>query len=478
MKTLTASRTLFTLAGVFLFALLWLIASALPASASGVWLEDGTGSGTKPPTTGTGGSKKPAKKPPAGSGAPVDPYLVVETSTYGPTLATCPTSKGRQAKGAWLYYHWEFEKTNDRTIPPEGIGWQWAGSFSNGHHWKRLMYTGKKVCAYPALKAYATVECVIRHYVAIDMVQPQAKRVAVKSAPAGFTAGSSNYTACFNSGGDVGLGGHFKEYGYYRTSTWRQAQNVRVEYTIEKDTWTGAWPASKIVGWGPVRTTQAKVGMTASLHCTGPNKPGIFHKDWTEAPCQNTTGTPKKGQWMCVREPVRVDVAGPDASYLQMKTVASGSPLQLGNDGKPRLLQFQQKVVGGSITINKESSFVTRSGTPWDPMLSEDKNVLELRSSAFGSSLMKNATTTKTWNKNQGNVYVKGMAASNPGSKTTLIHHLDWTGIREIQTVEITSVNAETGAINTRNRTITVPTSGTCKQSVGLEFGRVIGDAR
>lgn len=423
--------------------------------------------GPKPPGSGGGGGGG------GGSTTPVDPYAWTVRSTAWTEL--CPVrNDGKKAKGTAYHYTKVFDYSSDENTPPDSkYNWTLRGSFpGKGWAWERNINTGK-TCLYPSRTYFKTVKCSIRYFVAVDKTAPDRKRLAEANKGTGYTENSKNYSACVNSAGRAQTQVPVDEYGFYSVKTWQRAQNARVEVAYTKDEWDGSMAAPKIVSLSPAYNTSPKQGMTGSLDCkNGWSSPGIMAKDyWTDENCVGNAVS----SYVCSAPMVRVDAS--DVGKARMLRNVSGD-IQLMRDGKPRLVWFQQDARGNSITIQRYKNHFERTGTPWDFKLPVNKNLVELRSSSTSGGILKTATETGVKQGKGGQVWVSGYHASNPGGKTQLTHHLVWEGTKKVQSVSITEINPNDGTIITTPRTVIVPTSGSCSQSVGLQYIRSIGDAQ
>ncbi|MGW9550665.1 hypothetical protein ACWG8W_06370 [Citricoccus zhacaiensis] len=374
-----------------------------------------------------------------------------------------------------MHFTTEFATTSGWDVKPSwGTGWNARGSFSHGHVWDRIIFTGK-TCLYPSRTYTTVIECAINFNVTLDMVKPKNQRMFSVTANTGYSEGSMNYNACLNSVGQASLNKKVTDFGYYSAKTSRRAVNATVEVAYTADGLTGKIADRKIIKLSRPYNTAPVESMNASLDCTnGWKTPGISSiTDWTSNPCIDKGIAPVQ---CAAPNGVLVDVA--DEGSRSMRKFATGSTVEVSNSGRGRLVQFDQRVSGKGLTVNGYSTRFTRTGTPWNSSIRNvNKNYVELAQSATSPGLFESATSTKKIAGNDKTVYVWGYQASDPGGKTTLGQKVDWTGTQKMQSVAFTGVDAS-GKITTTPITVTVPTSGSCSQSIGLNYTRSVGSSR
>lgn len=468
--------TSIALAGALLVPTLTMNAPDAQAAGCGAMnLCDETGSPSAPSKPSPGGnppSKPKPSKPPTSDYYDGSNWKFVYSKLYVPDKCSV---RGDGAKPVVLKiaYREIYKNTAEKT-PPSTHAWKYEGFFpmsgAKPHSWSRYAHQSS-TCLYGSAFVTKTVTCNISNSVSLNKIRPNAKTLKAVTKKTGFKEGSKNYNSCLSSVGGVSVSVPVTEYGTYSTSTWKRAQTMTVKLPVTANQYTGTFDKMEVVNVSPAFNTAPRKGMTGSLDCkNGWKSPAIAQpKYWTDEGCEGNYAT----SYRCDAPGVKVDVSN-TGKARSMKTMNSGI-LELLNDGKPRLIDFNQKISGANIKINSTSSRFTRSGSPWDSSLSLNKNLLEISNTAKGNSIWKDSGSTAWVSGNRGDIYLSSIQASNPGSHTKLTHELKWTGTKKQSSVKIVEINADTGSVITQGTTVTVPTSGSCSQSVNLKYLRVVG---
>ncbi|MFC4369407.1 hypothetical protein [Citricoccus nitrophenolicus] len=379
-----------------------------------------------------------------------------------------------------MNYTTEFATTSGWDVKPSwGTGWNARGSFSNGYVWDRIIFTGKN-CLYPSRTYTTVVNCVIRHHIDLDMVKPEARTMFSTTANTGYTEGSKNLAACNNSSGTAWMDEEVKDFGIYNIKVSNRSVNATVETAYTPDGLTGIIANPKIIHLSAPYNSAPKVVMTGSLDCVNwwQTPANMSLTDFSMNPCKTGKGPAPA---ICEQSDVLLDAANA-GDPKHMKRVKSGATVQVMKDGRNREAQFNQRVVGDGLTVNSQTTYFTRGGSPWNSGLAKtpgglNKNLVELRQSAYGPGVLANSTKTHSVSGNDSNIFVKLTEASNPGSSTTLGQTIEWSGVQVVESVAITGVNA-TGEVFTTPRMISVPVHGTCHQSINIQSVRAVGTAR
>ncbi|RKS20784.1 hypothetical protein DFO58_1321 [Arthrobacter sp. AG1021] len=247
---------------------------------------------------------------------------------------------------------------------------------------------------------------------------------------------------------------------------------MTIQVPVTRNEYTGTFDKLKVVGVSPAFNTAPRVGMTGSLDCkNGWKSPSLNAPSfWTDAGCEGSY----QSSYVCKKPAVQVDVSDTKARYW--KSVPTNQTIQMMRDGERREVKFSQEISGKNITVKSIKTQFTRSGTSWDSSQKLNKNLLEMRTtSGLG---LKNAGETGVQNGNVSSVFVMGYQASNPNGQTKIGQKLSWTGTKKVKSIKITSVDSDKGTVTTQSTTVTVPTSGECKQEIGLQYIRSIGDVQ
>lgn len=465
-----------------------IMGDTIPAQASSCGLLcDGTGQGnndgTQPPTGGGSnqngnGGNGGGSGGGGGSGDVVDDGSTWQIYYSKSWTSTCSVrSDGAKPVRLKLAYKQIYKNTALKEKPDQ-YTWKYEGYFpmsgAKPHSWSRFAFQYEK-CLYASAYVTKTLTCNINASVSLNMRAPEKKVLMQRTGKTGYKENSASYENCKKSVGDVMAGMTPERYGFYDTYTWKRAQQMTIKVPVTKNEYTGSYDKLKVEGVSPAYNTSPRLGMTLSLDCKNDYSiPGIMlAKFWSESACEGNKVT----SYVCSAPNVMVNVADTGKS-ARMKSVKNGQTLELLNDGKARLIKFDQKITGNNIKINSYQHRYLRSGSPWDSSMSLNKNLVELSKTTTGKSIWKNSGETAWATGKGGNIYLTSIQASNPGSSTKLTHEVKWTGTKTIESVRIDSINAETGKINLKPVTIKVPTSGSCSQTVNLKYIRTIGDAQ
>lgn len=453
-------------------------------AASCGMLCDGTGqdnsSGQNPPTGGGNGNNSNGGGGSNGGGNGNGSGVVDDGSTWRIHYSKlyvadkCTVrSDGAKPVRLKIAYKEIYKNTDGQKQPSDGYQWKYEGYYPHAgvHGWSRFAHQYSK-CLYGSAYVTKTLTCNINASVSLNMRAPKAQTLMERTGKTGYKEGSANYEKCKSSIGNVKAGITPTNYGFYNTYTWKRAQTLTVKIPVTKNEYTGSYDKLKVEGVSPAYNTTPRLGMTLSLDCKNAYKiPGVMlSKYWTETACEGSF----PDSYVCSTPDVQVNIAD-TGKAARMKSVKNGSTLELLNDGKARLIQFNPSISGKNIKVKSYQHRYTRSGSPWDSSMSINKNLVELSKSTTGKSIWKNSGESAWTSGKGGKIYLSSIQASNPGSSTKLTHEVKWTGTKTIQSVRIDSINAETGAINLKPVTITVPTSGTCSSNVNLKYLRVVG---
>lgn len=484
MKTLSLTPNKGALNSIFLIVMLiigisavslWTASSASAACPKGQ-VCDGAGGGTPAPPGGTdpnpGGGVTPGPGGDGGMTGPVDPYAF---SIWNPLDASgfCPTrDDGKDAYGYYLYFtrlhhNWE------HNYPPDDSGWYYNGFIRAGSHgfhaFEKLVMTGGPNCLYPPRTRIDTVPCYISTTIQLNQLAPTSRTVATKTRDSGYTAGSSDYSACVNSNSRVSFGSGLPEYGYYEIGNSSWIQNVSVEVALGVDPMLGYVPAPKIIGWAPAYNTGYRASSTASLHCsTGFESPGVWRSDWTDKPCINVS-------YMCPTVDPKVEAS--DVGVTSSMKSFKGS-IEMMRDGKTRELRFGLgKIHGSNLTVLTEKTRFLRAGTPWDNSKTYNKNLFELNTSDKSGSMLayENGSATAWKSGKINSAFTRSYYASEYGDPTRITQEVFWTGTVLVRSGVVNSVDPVTGGIDYTPHYISVPTSGLCSQTASINYVRAIG---
>lgn len=423
-----------------------------------------------------GGQPNPGHPGDGGSGG----YPVTRTWEAGSgscaIRANGGAEKSQSALGRYVFHSTERRTMSGPNNRPEGDGWvkifHYVGDGTPdsvpGSVWERQVFVGQE-CIYPPA-TYMTIErCYLSTTVNLYMTEPSNRLYSTKTSNSNYSLGSSDLNACINSRAYASIQSGLNSYGFYKINSSHRMANVNVEVALEAHPLTGVWPAPKIISTASVYTTGEKTLATASLHCRhGFQNPGVRHGDWTDASCINFS-------YFCPKINPQIEVSDIGATK---KMRSFSDKIQLVRDGKTRELIFgSANVTGTNVSVSSYKTRFVRSGSPWDNTKSYSKNLFELStsSSAKGSSLSVSSGGATNWiNGKINSVFTRGYYASD-ATPTTLTQEIKWTGTRSIRSGVIASVNPDTGGITYTHRYINVPTSGTCSQTVSLDYVRAVG---
>lgn len=498
MVTNAASRTRIrkTISGFLLAAVVSIGLTTVPiapATAGGCSTGQssfGCGTGAEPPVAGgTGGSTPSA--PPVSSGGGGGGTIMPATQTVDrrvPDAANnCPArDDGKPALGADYVFDTQWAtNTNGPSSPPDGDpSWIYQYSTPNGEYFFQRTVFLQRNCLYPPRVYMTTAQCIISSSASISLVRSATTSIprVIKqaSASSGYTQGSMDYNSCINSSASVDPRASLTEYGYYTATAVSQAQTALVEVAYTANDVTGVIPPPKIVSLSPVYNL-TPVSTSGSLQCFRPfYTPGDINANFTETPCSNQNN-PGASSYTCVQGQPKFD-AGSGLPYETMTPFPSGNTIQRMRDGNPMHILFSQEPVGDSITVNKNgySTSFTRdaASTPWDAGAGPQDNLFTLRNTKTGHSMFNNfsGTTSPASSGIVNDVWASAIQAGSNGLPTKVSQVLQWSGTRTINSVEITSIDVLTGKFTYTTTQVEVPTTGTCKQTVDINYVRAMGD--
>lgn len=421
-------------------------------------------------SNGSGGGNQGGGSGGGNSKPPKDPHAYTIRSTVMAAEQCGVRNDGMKAKAIDWTYTKKFKHggdPKDNAYPDSSYEWHYYKKSGDKYLYWREAYVSKK-CLYPSRIKITQMKCSIQYSVAVDKLLPNSKRLGKATRNTGYKENSKNYAACKSSKGSVSIALPVTEYGYYSVKTWQRAQNVTVETAITKDEVTGKKAKPKIIAVSPAFNTAPKQGMTGSLDCkAGWRSPGVkASKYWTDDNCQGDISS----SYVCQAPSVKVDG----------RAVKENDFIQLMRDGKPKSVVWNQVIKGNNVKVKSQRSQIQRTGSPWVKTSNSNRYVFDLSKSKNGSPMnLGSAGKATSWSNGKLNtVWARGYTASNPGSKTKLSQRIEWKGTKKVRSVSITSINPNTGKISTTPKTVTVPTSGSCSQSVNIEYLRTIGDAQ
>lgn len=425
---------------------------------------------TPPPSqggnTGGGGGS-------VGGGGTVRPNLDWKVA-YGDGSACPRRDDGKAAIRTDYYYKKETAKGESRTVGPAGFGWTFSAYIPGyGYYWDAWVYQYRE-CRYPPRTYTTTATCILSSYGTVNQLKPRQRVLDTKISPSAYTRGSGNIDACRNSKSVAWAKAEITERGYYTSTAVSTATTVTILVPYTPDETTGVTPAPYVIAETAPYPLSPKAA-TGTQTCHGWNSPALPGiTDWSDNPC----GPDKSNNptFQCVAPQVLFDKT--DANGFQTGSHPSNS-MQFMRDGEPKFIRFNQGVTGSGITVKSYKTTFYRSGTPWDSSKSYYKNLFDLSLKANGPTILtqESGSRSKTFDGRVNEVFHRGYSAGVSGKPTVITQRIDWSGTRTMASVKVIGTDGRTGQMLTIPITVQIPTSGTCQQSVSLEYIRAIGDA-
>lgn len=496
-KSASRARTKKTISGLLLAAVVSIgltvvpVAPALAAGCSSGQANFGCGAGAAPPPAGgNSGSPAPASPPApsAGGGGTILPVTQTVDRRVPDPANNCPVrDDGAAPLGADYIFDTQWASTTGgpKDYPNGSPSWIYQYSTPNGTYFFQRTVFLHRNCLYPPRTYFTTAQCIISSTATINLLRSAnfsgVRVIKQASASSGYTQGSTDYSACVNSNARVDPRATLTEYGYYTATAVSKAQTALVEVAYTPNDVTGVIPAPKIVSLSGVYNL-TPVSTSGSLECSGFFTPGSKNADFTETPCSDQNKTSGGASYQCVQgQPLFDSTVGAGSENL-IPFPASNS-IQGLKDGNPKHIVFSQKPVGASITVNSYDTFFTRdaSSTPWKSGVGPQGNLFTLntkKTGINGHNIFNNTDGTKSpFTSGQANdVWATSIEAGSSSAPTKLTQVLQWKGTKTVNSVEITSIDVLSGKFTYTTKTIQVPTTGQCKQTVAINYVRTTGD--